>query len=66
MLDFQNITFSGKSFSGKSLPGEMFLGGRVSVESGFPESCPDSGISRIVEALGYSGNGGFPKYSQNP
>ena len=31
----------------------MFLGGRVSVESGFPEICLDSGISRIVEASGY-------------
>ena len=62
----RNLNFSGKCFSGKSFSGETFLGGRVSVESEFPEICPDSGISRIVEAPGYPGNGGLSKYSQNP
>ena len=57
----RNLNFSGKSFSGKSFSGEMFLGERVSVESGFPEICPDSGISGIVEAPGYLGN-----EAQNP
>jgi hypothetical protein len=44
----------------------MFLGERVSVESGFPEICPDSGFSGVVEALRYLGNKRFSKYSQNP
>ena len=59
----RNLNFSGKSYSGKCFSEEMFLGGRVSVESGFPEICPDSGISGIVEAPGYPGNGRFSKYS---
>ena len=65
-LSPRNLNVSGKNFSGESFTGEKFLGERVSVESRFPEICPDSGISGIVEAPGYLGNEGFSKYFQNP